>query len=174
MQRADQACIVRMVADRQHLDLEVLGLQDDLGARDGEFAEPAVAKAAADHDAFGLLPGLGFEEAAGDVGELLREILDRAVHDGRGLGVVADQDGIEHLLADVLGWLLAERVFSRLAQRLSPLVEDVPEGALAGAVPDKSFVVLQLDIEAVDLDRGQPGGAVGGDAGGRDRFGLPS
>ena len=91
MQRADQRGFVGMEADRHHLDLEVLGLEDDLGARDRELAEPAVAKAAADHDALGLRPGLGLEETARDIGELLRELLDRAVHDGAGLGVVADQ-----------------------------------------------------------------------------------
>src|SRR4030081_2387504 len=91
------------MADRQHLDLEVLVLEDDFGARDGEFAEPASAKTAAYDDALRLLPGLGLEEAARDVGEFLREVLDGAVHDRRGLGFVADQDGVEHLLADVFG-----------------------------------------------------------------------
>ncbi|MET4717226.1 hypothetical protein ABIF63_001332 [Bradyrhizobium japonicum] len=75
---------------------------------------------------------------------------------GRGFGIVADQNGIQHLLADAFRRLLAERVFSRLAQRLAPFFLDVPEGDLAGPVPDKSFVVLKLDIEAVDLHRGQP------------------
>lgn len=35
MQRADQAGLVRMVMDRLHLDLEALGLENDLGAGDG-------------------------------------------------------------------------------------------------------------------------------------------
>jgi hypothetical protein len=142
-----------MVADRQQLDLEVPGLEDDLGARDGELAEPAVAKAAADHDALGLLPGLAPEEAPRDVGELLRKILDGAVHHRGGFGVVADQHGVEHLLADVLGRLLAERILARLAQGLAPLVENVAEGGFAGAIAEKPLLVLQLDVEAVDIDR---------------------
>ena len=48
MQRADQARLVGVMPDRHHVDLEVLGFQDDLGARDREFAEPGIAKAAAD------------------------------------------------------------------------------------------------------------------------------
>ena len=170
VQRADQAGVVGVMADRQHLDLEVLVLEDDFGARDGEFAEPAIAKTAAHHDALGLLPGLGLEETARDVGEFLCEVLDGAVNDRRGLGVVADQDGVEHLLADVFGWLLPERIFAGFAQRLPPPVENVPESALAGAVSEESFLVLQFDVEAVDLHRREAGGAVSGDAGGRDRF----
>jgi hypothetical protein len=50
--------------DGEHLDLEIFGLDEDFGARDGEFAEPAVPKAAAHHDALCFIPGLGFEEAA--------------------------------------------------------------------------------------------------------------
>src|ERR1051325_6097727 len=115
LQRANQARFVRMVADRLHLDLEILGLEDDLRARDGELAEAAGAEAAADDDTLGLLPGLHLEETPRDVGELLREVLDRAVDDRRRLGVVADEHVVEHLLADVLGWLLAERVFARFA-----------------------------------------------------------
>ena len=69
-----------MTVDRQNLDLEVVGLEDNFGARDGEFAKLAVAKAPAHDDALGLIPGLGLEEAARYVGELLREVLDGAVH----------------------------------------------------------------------------------------------
>ena len=64
MQRADQAGVIGMKADRHQIDLEVLGLEDDVGARDREFADPALPKAAADHDALGIGPGLGLEEAA--------------------------------------------------------------------------------------------------------------
>jgi hypothetical protein len=60
-------------------------------------------------------------KAARDVGELLREVLNGAVHDRRRLGAVADQDGVEHLLADVFGWLLPERIFARFTQRFPPL-----------------------------------------------------
>jgi hypothetical protein len=75
--------------------------------RDGEFAEPAVSKTAAHHYALGLFPGLCLEEAARDVGEFLCKVLDRAVNDRRGFGVVADQDGVEYLLADVFGRFLS-------------------------------------------------------------------
>ena len=60
MQRTDKTGIVRIVNDREHLDLETFRLEDDFRACDGHFAEPAVAKATANHDALGLLPWLGF------------------------------------------------------------------------------------------------------------------
>jgi hypothetical protein len=90
MQRADQAGVVRMEADWQHLDLEFLGLEDDLGARDGEFAEAAAAEAAPDHDALRLFPGLGLQKPSRDVSELLRKNLDGAMNDRRRFGVLAD------------------------------------------------------------------------------------
>jgi hypothetical protein len=46
------------------------------------------------------------EKSTRHVGEILREILDGAVRHGPCLGVVADQDGVLVLLADVLGKLL--------------------------------------------------------------------
>ena len=62
MQRADQAGVIGMKADRHQIDVEILGLEDDVGAGDGEFADPALPKAAADHDALGIGPRLGLEE----------------------------------------------------------------------------------------------------------------
>ncbi len=66
-----------------------------------------------------------------------------------------------------MGGLLAQGIIAVLLQRLAQRVQDLAEGALAGAVAEKAIIVLQLDIEAVDLDRGKTGGAVPGDAGGR-------
>jgi len=72
------------------------------------------------------------------------------VHDGPCLGVVADQDGVQVLLADVLGKLLSEGIVTRFAQRLAPLLESFPERTLAGAVsqdPSSSFSsMLKLSI----------------------------
>ena len=62
---------------------------------------------------------------------------------------------VELLLANFLARLVAERIVAGLAQRLAPVLDDVAEGALAGAVADEAFVVLQLDVVAVDLDGGQ-------------------
>src|ERR1700752_2343237 len=166
MQGADQPGIIRMEADRHQIDLEVFRLQHDLGARDRELAQPTLAKAATDHDALGLVPGFRLEEAPGDISKFLRELLDRAVHDGGGLDIVADQYLVEHLLADLVGGLVAKRVLAGLAQRLAPAVEDLAEGALAGAVAEKAVFVLQFEIEAVDVDRRQPTSPVAGDPGG--------
>ena len=59
-----------------------------------------------------------------------------------------------------LGGLVAEGIAAGLAQRFAPIVHNGAERALAGAVADEAFVVLQLDIVAVDIDGGQPGRAV--------------
>ena len=54
MQATDQAGFVRMEANRDQVDLEILGLENDVGTRDREFADPALPKTAADHDTFGI------------------------------------------------------------------------------------------------------------------------
>ena len=76
----------------------------------------------------------------------------------------------ELLLADIFGGLVAEGIAARLAQGLAPIVHNGAEGALAGAIANEAFVVLQLDIVAVDIDGGEPCGAVGRD--GRQGRGL--
>ena len=73
-------------------------------------------------------------------GELLRELLDRAVDQARRLGVAVDQQLVELLLADLVGRRLAERILADLAQALAPIVEDRLERALAGAVADEALV----------------------------------
>ena len=103
------------------------------------------------------------------MGELLREILDGAVHEGGGLWIVADQDGIELFLTNLFGRHLPERVIAGLPQRLPPFLEDVAEGTLAGLVSEESLLVLQFEVEAVDLHQWEARGAVSGDAGRRDR-----
>jgi hypothetical protein len=110
------------------------------------------------------------------VSEFLGEFLDRAVHDGGSLGVVADQHLVQRLLADRLRRQIAERILAGLAQRLAPAVEDLPESPLGGAIAEEALLVLQLHIEAVDVDRRQTGGAVTGNARGGDGVfghGLP-
>src|SRR5262245_33854058 len=164
MQRADQAGIVGMEADRHQVDLEILRLQHDLGTRNRQLPHPALAEAAADHDPLGLRPRLGLEEAPRDIGKLLREFLDRAVHDGGSLDVVADQYIIERLLADLVGGFVPEGILPGLAQRLAPAVENLAEGALARTVADKAVLVLELDVEAVDIDRRQPGRPMAGNS----------
>src|SRR5215475_7246737 len=71
MQRSDQPGIIGVEADRQQIDLEVFRLQHDLGTRDRKLPHPALAKTATDHDALGLGPRLGLEEAPGDISEFL-------------------------------------------------------------------------------------------------------
>src|SRR5882757_9833089 len=172
MQRTEQAGIVGVKTDRHQIDLEVVVLENDLGPGDRELAEPAFAKSAADHDTLGLRPGLGLEEAARHIGQLLRKILDRAVQDRGSLQIVADQDGVECLLVDLVRRFVAERVLAGFSQLLSPFIENRAKRALAGAVANKTVLVLQLDIKAVHVYGRQPGRAVAGDARGHyDVFG---
>ena len=114
MRGADQAGFVGIVADRLQVDCDLVGLEDDAGAADRQLADTAGAEAAADHDALGVAPGLRLEEAADDERQLLREILDRALHDGRRLEVALGEQRIELLLADLVARLVAERVVARL------------------------------------------------------------
>ena len=53
---AEQGRFVGIVVDRHHLDLDALGLEDGIGARDRKLANVAVAKSAAHRDALGALP----------------------------------------------------------------------------------------------------------------------
>ena len=107
MQAADQASLVGMRADRHQVDLKILGLENDVGARDREFTDPALPKATADHDAFGVGPGLGLEEPTRHVSKLLGECLDRAMHQGGSVNVVADKHLVERALGDRLGGFAA-------------------------------------------------------------------
>ena len=170
MQRADQAGVIGMKADRHQIDVEILGLEDDVGAGDREFADPALPEATADHDALGIGPRLGLEKPPRHIGQLLGEFLDRTMHQGCGADVVADQRLIEFGLGDLAGGFFAQGIVAVFLQRLAQAVQDLAESPLAGAVAEKAFVVLQFDVETVDLDRRQAGGAVAGDA--RGRYGV--
>src|SRR6266481_7610248 len=168
MQRADQSRLVGVKTDRNQIALEVLGLEDDAGARDRKLADPALAKAATDHDALGICPGLCLEETARHMRQLLREFLDGTMHQCRGVNVVADQRLVELALGDIGGGLLAERIVAIVLQRLAQAIQNLAERALGGAVAEKTVLVLQFEIKAVDVDRRQTGSAMAGDARGGD------
>ena len=101
------------------------------------------------------------------IGQFLGEFLDRAMHQRCGVDIVADQRRVESFLAISSGGFLPKRIVAVFLQRFAQAVENLAERALAGAVAEKAVLVLQFDVEAVDLDRRQPGGAVAGDARGR-------
>ncbi len=68
VQTADQARFIGVKADRDQIDLEAFGLEDDIGARDRKLADPALPKTAADHDTFGIGPGFGLEKPLRHIG----------------------------------------------------------------------------------------------------------
>ena len=67
-------------------------------------------------------------------------------------------------LADGLGRFTAQRILAAFLQGLAQAVQHLAERALAGAIAEKAVIVLQLDIEAVHVHRGQTGRPVAGDA----------
>ncbi len=83
--------MVGIVADQRQVEIRMVFFQQDGGPADGQFADPAAAKAAADHQAFGIAPGLQLEEAPDHRVEFLGEILDGALHDAGGFRVAFDQ-----------------------------------------------------------------------------------
>jgi ferritin-like metal-binding protein YciE len=101
-----------MVVNRQHFDLKVFGLQDNLGACDGEDTEPTISKSASDHDPLGLLHALDLRNrrvtwASGiikEADETAGEIEDKAVLDA---AIVANAQAVEHYEMCRYGTLIA-------------------------------------------------------------------
>ena len=164
---ADQPGLVGVVPDRMHLDLVFRPFQQHRGAPDGQFADAAVAQAAADHDALGVAPFLEPHEAADHRRELLGELLDGAEHHARRLRIAVQHHPVELLLADVLARHFADRVAVAVvvAHALPPVIEDGPERPPARAVADEAALVAQLGVVGVDVHGGELPRAMAGEAG---------
>jgi hypothetical protein len=76
----DQAGFVRMMMKGSSPTFSSSALSS-IAARPSNLAHAAVAKAAANGNALRPAPSLAFQEPAYDVRKLLREVLDRAMHD---------------------------------------------------------------------------------------------
>ena len=152
--------LVRLVANRLQLDLDAIGFEDDGGAADRQFADAAAAKAAADREPFGIAPRLEFVKAPDHQRKVLGKIFDGTMHQTGFLDIAASQKHIELLLGQLLARLIAQRIIAGFAQRLAPILDDLPERALTGAVADKTLVVFDFDIVAVEVDLRQPAGAM--------------
>src|SRR5689334_9710210 len=98
MRRADEACLVRMVADELELEIVVGGLEQELGAADSKLADAAGAESTADDDRLCIAPDSHLDEALDDGEESLREFLHRAVDDAAGFRVSFGQHLVELLL----------------------------------------------------------------------------
>ena len=155
MHAADQSRVVRLVVDRMQLHVEAVGFQSDGGATDGKLADPALAQAAADHDALGVFPSFESQETTDDLGELLRELLDGALDDSGGFRVPLREHLVELLLADFLGGRRAEGILAGLAHPLAPIIQDRYERAPAGTIADKPFGAAQLRVVGVDCYQAQ-------------------
>ena len=148
----DQACFVGMVADRRDLDVDLCGLQQQRHAADDEFADPAVAQTAANHDPLGVPPCLGLEIAPDHGLELLRKLLDRGVDHARSLRVSLGQQGVDLVLGQFMGVVVADRIVAVLAKVLAQHIQNFAKRPLVGAVADKTVFIAQLDIVGIDLD----------------------
>src|SRR5579884_3878414 len=102
MRGADEPRLVGIGMNRRQVDVGFLGLEEGGGAPDRELANAAVPEASAHRDPFGVPPRLELREAADDVRELLRELLDRALYDARGLGIALGDELVELLLRELL------------------------------------------------------------------------
>ena len=165
MRGADQPGFVRVIANRNELDGDLVRFKDHRSAPDNQFANPARAEPATDHDALGILPALQLEIASDHQRELLRKVLDCTLHDASRLGVALGEQAIELLLGDLVARRIPEWVVTGLAQGLAPVLDHVAERTLAGAIADEAFVILQFDVVAVDRDRRQPFSTVRRDIG---------
>lgn len=163
MHGADQAGFVGIATDRNEVNRHLVGFQNHGGAADGELAHPAGAKAAAYDDPFGIAPRLELEETADDERKLLCEILDCPLDDTGRLRIAFGEQGVELLPADLIARLVAERVIAGFSQGFAPFLNVLAECTLGGAVAEETFVVLQLNVIAVDVDQRQPTGAMGRD-----------
>ena len=103
MQRAEQAGVIRMETDRHQVDVEIFGLEDEVGAGNRDLSDPALPKTAADHDALCIRPCLGLEEPPGHIGQLLGELLDRPMHQRGRAEIGANQHLVEFALGDRAG-----------------------------------------------------------------------
>ena len=74
-------------------------------------------------------------------------LLDGALHDTGGFRRALGKQGVKFLFADLIAGRLAKRIFAEIAQRLSPLFQDVPEGPFAGLVAYERILrhVLKAD-----------------------------
>ena len=131
---ADQSGLVRIVPDDLKLGLEPLVFQQHRRAADGELADAAAGKPAAEHDAVSVFPRLKPEKTAKHDGKLSREGLDRPLHDA-----ALSEQIVELFLGDFAELLAAERILADVAERFAPLVDEAAKRAFAGAVAEKAI-----------------------------------
>src|SRR5262245_25009911 len=159
---SDQPRFVGMVADGPQLRPDILRRQNYSGARNGQLSHAAAAEAAAHDDALYVPPPLEAQKPPDHTCKLLRERLDRAVHNCSRFRIAFGEDLAEPLLAQGLVACVAQRIVACGAQCLPHAFEDIPERALARLVADEALLVFDLEVVAFDLDAGEGRGAMRG------------
>jgi hypothetical protein len=139
------------MVDRSERDIEPVGFQDHPSPADRHLPYPALTETSAHRDAFRIPPVFELEKLSDDQRELLREFLDRALHDACRLRIAVGEQRVEIPFAEFLGRLVAEWIVAVFAHDLAPIIQDGAKCFLAGAVAQESFVVPALDVVAVNV-----------------------
>src|SRR5262249_11165454 len=108
MRGADQARCIWVVTYRSEVDGHFGGFENHAGAADDQFADAAGAEAAADGQARGVAPRLQLHKPADHLRDVLREILDRALHIPRCLGFADREELIQSFSVQIFGRAVAE------------------------------------------------------------------
>ena len=143
---AQQSGIVAVMAKRGEIDPGTRELQQTPGTTHRQRTGATAGESAADDDAFDARP-LGLrEKAAHDVRQPLGVVLDRRMHQVRGIGVATDEYQIQLALGDRIGGRAPERIAIPGEMLPATRVEQRTECGLAGAIADEAVAVLQLDV----------------------------
>lgn len=110
----------------------------------------ATAEAAADHDVLGIFPLVQHEEPRRHRSKLVGELFDGGMYQAGGEGVVTLKIFINLRLGEAVVWRSLKRIVAFGGNFLPPLVENVPERAPAGAIAQKTVLVLQFLVVSID------------------------
>ena len=147
MRGAEQARLVRVVADQLEVDRRSSSALSISSARGRSPARrpglPRKPPPMTRHSVSRQV--LGLQEPADDLGELLRELLHGALHHAGGLRRRPRASSASSFFLQISSVGLSPSGSSPSSRkRLAPLVEHLPECALAGLVADEAVLVLDL------------------------------
>ena len=144
-----------MMHDRRQLDLVAFGAQKHGGSRHRQFTDGALLEPAAHNDAFGVFPRRLAQIFFQHINKFCGKFIDRSDDQSRRLFIIALQQSVERLLAQLRCRCVAEGIVATLADALAPVFELFLKSGLACPVADEAILVAQLVVVFVNDDRGQ-------------------